>query len=78
MSQIHREVKGNYNMTHSEISERVGFEDQSYLSKFFLKEVGKTPSEYRKEMVDARKKDESLNKQQTNPAKAAADNKELI
>ena len=34
----------------SEISDATGFYDQSYFSKVFLKEVGITPSDYRKEI----------------------------
>ena len=34
----------------SEISDATGFYDQAYFSKVFSKEVGITPSDYRKEM----------------------------
>jgi AraC-like DNA-binding protein len=39
------------NIDVSEIAAQMGFPDQSYFSKFFKRETGKTPLEYRNDPI---------------------------
>ena len=44
------EILSKTNLSLSEISQRLGFESNAYLCRFFKKRMGKTPKEYRAEM----------------------------